>query len=427
MRTFLATFLITASALSLHGQQIFPPDYHPLQSDDSSRFEITAFGGYSAASDAITNAFMRKLYLGGYIDTTLKENVYDRLRKDNRFGLDDEAGIYFRWTCPKQPDWSYFASLRSRQHADGFFTGDGFRFAFSGNRPFAGKTIDASSTNFRMFSWKQVQGGAAYTRKTGNNGTVRLFGALSAYAGSSLLEVDLDRASLFTDSLAFFLDADAAYSIRQSDTAVTGFGAMNGAGGGIDLGIHVVIPAGDHDTVNKLFYSLSLHDIGWMHWNTNTLNRSADTSFHFEGYALNLDDLADSTINGFTVDTLKTVNEKKAYTHILPWWINSEYGYSYRGNLQKGSMSTSLGIRFRNNGNMLPDFYLKQSVDFGNRWKISLDAGYGGYCRFHAGLDVQGVFAGGWLVRIGSNNIAGYLVPDKTTAQGAYLALGKRF
>jgi hypothetical protein len=69
------------------------------------------------------------------------------------------------------------------------------------------------------------------------------------------------------------------------------------------------------------------------------------------------------------------------------------------------------------NGN----FYLN------SKFILSTTFGYGGYGTYNYGLGVSAKLIKNFVIYAGSNNIEGFIVPKKTTGQGAYISLIKKF
>lgn len=428
--TFLAFSLFIGFAAS--AQQLFPPFlFSGTENDsahtDSSRFETGVFGSYSASSNAIANEFLQRLYFGGYIDTTMKQHTYDRLQKKNRLGADVDMGAYVHWSCAKHPAVEGFAAVRDRIHVDAAFSDDLFRFVFSGNRPFAGDTMDFSNTHINSYSWKEVQGGITYRHTADDGSQVSFTGGLSFLAGTSFTQLEVPEGKLYTDSNAQYLDLITDYSLYRSDSAHTGFTAMNGYGGGGDLALQVVAPSESGKADRKILFGVYLTDLAFIRWNSNTLHYSKDTTIHFPGYEVNLNDLQDSTIGHFSSDSFTGTATKRSYTTMLPWTLAAEYGFAYKGGLEKGSMVTIGGLRMRNNANAQPDVYVRHSLLFGSHWRITAEAGFGGYTRFHAGVDVQALLGKNWMLRAGCSNLAGFISPANGGGQGAFAAAAVRF
>jgi|GEM_PF-1438542 len=423
---FFVLILLTCFAATAQ-QQLFPPSLFArpdsLPVDTSLRVEAGVYGNYAAGSNAVTNAFLKKLYIGGYIDSSLKRQSYDRLQLKNRLGADADAGVYARWHCRKNPQLETFAALRFRQHADAAFSDDAFRFIFSGNRPFAGDTIRFDELEMNSYSWKQLQGGVSWHKQQGDGSRMRLTGSLSFLAGSSMTQLRIPEGSIYTDSSAQYLELDASYEMQRSDSASRGFSAMNGFGGGADLSLEVIAPAENGKAGRSVLFGIYLSDLAFIHWNAQTLHYAKDTAIFFDGYHVDFQDIKDSTLGTFDTDTLTGQAVKKTHTTLLPWSLSVEYGFGYKD----GKMLTLGGLRMRNQANALPEAYIRQTILLGAHGRLSLEAGYGGYNRFRAGLDVQANLGKGWLLRTGCSNALGYLLPGATGGQGAYAAIAVRF
>ncbi|MGL4596448.1 MAG: hypothetical protein ACRCYO_02910, partial [Bacteroidia bacterium] len=200
--------------------------------------KVQTWASYSAGSDMLTNGFVNKLYLGGYIDTDLKSSVMKRRNSYNVVGATADLGVaaVFRFRKPDdigngvtEISAKHFMSIRvrDRYRVDGTFGPEAFELAFYGNRPFRGQTADLSDLKFRFLHWQQVQVQLAISQTSGF--------AVSVLKGESFFNGETRKANLFTDPNGYALNVTADFTYQMSDTAKSSFKAWHGTGASIDL------------------------------------------------------------------------------------------------------------------------------------------------------------------------------------------------
>lgn len=427
MRILLFSTISLLATLNLQAQPGFPA--RPLLFDphDSLRFEAGVYGSYDAASNGIDNAFAGKLYFGGHIDSAMKAHTYGFLYAKNHAGINLETGAWFRWRCKNDSAGRHFVSLRNRMVGNGAFTSDVFQFAFSGNAPFKGDSIDFAGTNVNYYAWKQLQYGYEWNYTSKSNAQFRLTGAVSLLAGSDFAELDVTSGRLFTDTGTYNLDLKGAYTLRSSDTTHTGIGAFNGWGAGLDLGMKMNSAPGNSPLGDRMTFGLSITDLSFIAWNNKSRRYSQDTTLKFSGYTFDLNNLQDSTFNTLNIDSLSPGTGYDSYISKLPWTITLE-GYSYYSLKNKSNTwFTGGGVRMRQRANASAELFFRQGFMRKNRLGITAEVGYGGYARLFAGIDVQADVYKGWWIHAGCRQLSAYVAPSQSTGQGAYVQLVKRF
>ena len=406
--------------LGSHAQinQIFADEF-----PDSSKTRFGITGGYSLGSNSITNEFISKFYKGGYIDNNLKNNVWNRTRNRNRIGADLDYGIYGAFKldslCHKK-NLSIFFCIRDREHFDMGFSRDLYKVGFYGNAPFAGKTADFNGFNMMLLRYQQLQIGL-FSSKLDSAG--RWGVGVSFLKGEQLASIYAKKAELFTSDDGQYIDFNTSMAVAKSDTAKKGYGAFNGYGASVDIYFEAPFKTKFGDSKMRV----SVSDIGLIKYNDRTLYLNQDSLFHYTGYSINnLSDLQDSTIAGSTSQDSIIAGiapfKKQKVTITLPAVLN----FSYETRFGK-SFELSEGIHYIFNANYKLLFYVKGDFRLSPKVSVSATLSYGGYSTFNYGIGVFAKLGKGFMLYAGSNNIEGYIVPKKTTAQGAYISLVKNF
>jgi len=414
-------FIIIAWILSLHAKaqisNIFVDDF-----PDSSRIRTGILAEYGINSNAFTNHFVSQFYKGEYIDTDLKNEVLSRTRNTNRIGADFNFGFYMAI----KPDslfhkkyLSVFFSVRDRQHFDALFSKDFYKVGFYGNSQFAGETANFNDFNLNLLRYQQLQIGFFSTKL---DSATRWGMGFSFLKGEQYASILAKKAELFTSEDGQYIDFNTSLQVAQSDTAHKGFGAFNGYGASVDIFIEA--PFKTKVGLSKL--RVSIEDVGLIRFNNNSLLLKQDSLFHYTGFTINsIYDLQDSTFKNTSQDSvLNTIAplQKRSFSVTLPATLNLNFETQFNKHFH-----LTEGIRYVFNANHTLLAYIKGNFYINPKLRISATFAYGGYGRFNYGLGVFANLGGGFMVYAGSNNIEGYIVPKRTTGQGAYISLVKNF
>ncbi|MFH0893890.1 MAG: hypothetical protein V2A54_05595 [Bacteroidota bacterium] len=415
----LILLLATSFVTPLFSQQIdcFDSLYTRKKYSVSFNFE------YENGSNCITNYFFKTFYQGGFIDSSLKEQVYNKLKSYNRFGNHTEGGFQFTHmpdTFLGQESMGYYIGLRSVMHTDIGFTDDLFKLIFGGNKSFTGKTADFGGSAYNSIRYHQLQLGLIkrYDLPSSSHIFSIGFGINAGYDHKAMI---FDKGTLYTDTMGSYLDFSSAYQYFSSDTSNTGLFNIKGIGTSVFLAYTWSDKSG-----NRIRFSVD--DFGNMKWSPRSYHNSGDTTYHFEG--IKVTDLfgIDSTfLDGYAPDTIidKYVFYNPSgfgYTTNLPVLFSLAYTRTFS---KKLNLTTIL--RYRAMGNSIPQGILKAQYFPSANAAASVMISYGGYATFSAGLEAAYNFGKGTVGMIGSTYLSGYNYPKKTSSQGLYFKVLKYF
>jgi hypothetical protein len=390
---------------------------------------------YYYGSNQITNEFISSLYQGMFIDSSLKKAVYEGLSEKNKLGGEFNFSIsgklkphYKTAAAAVSSRTSYWVKAGGRDLAAFTFSDDLFKLIFDGNSQYAGQSIDLGNSNLTSLQYQYIgfgiEKGFSMLTEDGekNEDEYSVYGAgISFIKGSDHIQMKMDKAILYTQEDGEYIDLDLIYDLKQSDTGHTNYAAFNGFGAGIDMYYRIF-------TKNKSQLSLSISDVGFIRWDNNSLQSSSDTTYHFEGIEItNIFELLDTTASEQNFeDTL--VNEfipqtqKKSYTSILPAQLHLHYIMP----IGATKFFVSGGIKYMYMPGFPPKFYVGCEW-YSKSFDVITSVAYGGYTTLSWDLRLRKTFLKTFDIYAGINNVFGYILPAKTTAQGAYLALSKRF
>ena len=389
---------------------------------DSSKTTIGITSDYDLNSNAFTNTFLSKFYLGGYIDTDLKNTVLNRIKNTNRIGGNLNNGVYAAFKLNSfcnNKNISFFFSVRDRLHFDSQFSEDLYKVGFYGNSQYAGKTAYFDNFNLNLIHYQQLQIGLFSSKL---DSAARWGIGLSFLKGQQYISVVANKAELYTSDDGQYINFNTDLTAIQSDPAHTGTGALNGYGTSLD--IYFEAPFQTRYGDSKLRIAVS--DIGFIRFDKQTQTFQQDSIFQYTGVRINnIYDIQNVSLGGKAKDSILNAiapSRKQAYNATLPAILDMtfETHFSKRFHLIEG-------IRYVYNADYKLLSYIKAHYYFTSKFMLSATFGYGGYGNFNYGLSVSAKLGKSIVLNAGSNNIEGYIAPNKTAGQGAYITLIKSF
>lgn len=423
MKNLPGIFFAFVFLLSLHlkAQDPMLYIYRPYLAHQSKLQHSIAFSGeYTAGSDGLTNYFVNSFYKGGFIDSSMKADQEAKLLPSNRIGGYASYSIAYNWRMdPDSGNWEFMVAYRDRQSIYGKFSSDAFRLAFEGNRPFVGQTATLDETKMTYLHWQQLQFEAKFNSPDHKSDASFGFSVLN---GQQLQEINIRKGSVFTAADATSIDVASSGAYMQSDTASSKLGSRNGSGSCFNFRFNAYL--GDSTARYKSQFSFMVQDLGFIRWNHNSLVYSVDTNAHYTGV-----DASNLIVNGGTVtglpdsDSLIGEPEQSEIITFLPLGLRMRYTI-----FTPTSWWGGIDARAWSYGDALPHITLFagwHSKDFS--FNVSGGAAWGGYARLQFPVQV------GWepcqyvALKVGTTNLAGYIVPKKTHGQGLYMNLSFAF
>lgn len=389
---------------------------------DSTKVRIGVQGDYNLNATSLTNSFMTKFYTGGFIDSDLKNTVLDRTKENNRIGAEINYGIYGAFKMDSLFHKNYFNlffSIRNRAHFDAQFSRDLYTVGFYGNSQYTGRTANFNNFDLNLYRYQQFQIGLFSAKP---EAVARWGIALSFLTGQQYATVKAKTAELYTDVNVNYVNFNTSIEIAQSDINNKRYNAFNGYGTSLDLFIETAIKKND----GKSKLKIEISDFGFIKFNDQSLYLQQDSLFHFDGfYVQNIYDLKDSIFANASQAGIKNSLfplENESYTVIIPANLNINFETKFNAHFH-----LTEGIRYIFNANYSLLSYIMANIYFTKNFMLSTSIGYGGYSNFNYGLGLSANLGSSFIINAGSHNIEGYLIPTKTTGQGAYFSLIKTF
>jgi hypothetical protein len=409
-----ALLMLLLSPNRVSAQQLMFHDTLPVK----HHWEINYRSDLSGKTSGLPLDFVNRFRTGGYLEDAYKRNAINRLSDLNQLGGDFVNSLMIRYhadTLFKIPDVEFGFRWDVRNHFSALFNRDAFVMMFMGNSEFEDATAKLSPTQFLSLNYAQVGFtlGKTWTTKTTRQ-QVNL--GLSYLRGINFTSVNLNRANLTTGLDGFFVSADVNGNYSVSDTSHKSnyfSGPARGNGFSVDLFYQFY-----ESSKGKLI--VSAQDVGFINWK-NSIGYALDTTLRFDGiYIDNLFQLNDSILQ-LSVDSLLSLNPEgnlRRSRTALPAWITMEY--QHHGGFE--DVQLIAGIRYRYQSAYAPLIYAGGNFILAKNHQVRTTLGWGGYGKLNWALFYRYAISNKLFITAGSQNVEGFISPERGTGQGLFLS-----
>ncbi|MBN4081744.1 hypothetical protein JYU23_01300 [bacterium AH-315-C07] len=387
-----------------------------LLAAEPTRF-VESQNDFSINSNVITNSFINSFYFGRFIDNDEINNISENLKKINRLGGMTSIGIGYydsRSKLSKSHGVSYFVTVNYKEYLHTEFSADLFKIGFQGNSNFSGKQADLGNFYYQQLIYQQLKGGILYKK----NDDLSFGTAVSVINGQKNMQIVTRDAYLFTAEDGEYIDLNADYSFKQTDTlSHLNLFANNGLGFAVDFYLIYKI-------ANSSF-SLNVVDNGFINWYRTSANYQIDTLVRFEAFSVsNIFDLQDTVSLNYSPGNISddlTKDDNRKYSSNLPALIN----FMYKRKL--GAMDLRIGGNYFFNARHFPQAYLQLNRALTKSILVGGILSYGGYGSLDVGLEINFKIGDRFHLKVGSRHVEGLLFPAKTSGEGVFVQLRKIF
>jgi len=390
--------------------------------NNSANSVIGTSANYNANSTSITNSLMSSFWKREYISNDMKANSISRLHDYTILGAGYHADIryaFFKDSTNDTTRLGFVFGVESNAFVDAGFSRNAFKLIMNGNKQFEGVPVNIDKTGFNIYNYQQIKGGVIKQTKLQDH-SFAMGAAIAINLGQNFSSLFVNKGVLYTEPNAETIDITANMKYVCSDTANGGLGSINGVGASIDL-FYNFLDKNDNE------FRVELSNLGFIKWNKHSLKFETDTAYHFEGVYVPDVFSADSTSFQLASDTMLNVfnsgRQKHSHTTDLPGLIQMNYKYY----IFEKKMSVTAGLNFLIFSFANPMIYIKPTYSPTPNMHISAGLTYGGYGKFNAGLSLSATICKSFDFDIGTYYLNGYLMPDKASGQGLFIALRKTF
>lgn len=374
---------------------------------------------YELNSDFLSNSFVNRFYKGGYIDKTLKDEQLNRISGINKIGgiLNTNLTAYFGKDSSK---YRFIAGVNHRQFFNASITDDVYKFGLYGNKQFVGEEANLGNSQVNNYSYQEFKLGFLVD---GPDTTKAIMGmALSYLKGQSFFRLNTNSSNVFTASDASYISLTTNAQLSLSDTASRYWHDFNGHGMSAEFFAETPYKSKLGDSK----FILSVSNLGFIKWSSNTLNYTADSTFTYSGVYINdIFDLKDSTLNSISVDSISenatNLERAKSSTNLpVTFLIIHKIRFSKL-------FEFTTGFRHLFNANYKPYLFTEGMFYISNNFSVNTHLGFGGYGKLSGGIGLSGTIKKHLVLRMGSNSIQGFVIPKKTMGQSAYISISYKF
>lgn len=403
-------------AFLVKGQQQYEYIYYP-QSSQAEKWKIQAQLYYDNHnnSSAFINEFATAINQSKHISSDLKDRQSSVLEPSIISGRTLKSGFDL-WLNSKNKEKkrSYYFGLDFQQVLDSRIDEDMVNLLFYGNKPYAGKNLNISHTDYRNIYFNRIKAG--WSKSFGKEEVEhQVSGILGFTFGQNYEAVQVNNSNLYTQEAGDYLDISIQAETQLADTAWGDVFTINGKGVSLDL----------HYSAHKekdFYIGINVGNIGFVSWNKHPFVASADTSFRFSG--LENDSTDNPSIpNDFSYDNLRGLifsnPSHSAFSEVLPFDINVNGGkYLAEGRLYMGVNSV-----------FYPTLIANYRAEIFTTWnyldifQVTAIVGYNSYEQFNVGIAVGIDLWDMMQLRAGSSYLNTLFNPKAQVGQGGFISV----
>lgn len=349
----------------------------PYTFDSNGTFRVSAYA--FSQSNCIPTEFSNAFIFPKFIDEPMKEAAYKRLKDNNSFG----AELSFSAMASFSPDsiWKsqglqFRIGMEQKTMVSAEFSKDLFHVLFGGNAAYAGMKAELGNSAFLSTGYQSLKIGVLQRNKHSMMSV-----DLGLVHGINLTQLNLNRASLYTQEIGLYLDLDWQGSFLQTGRISNQFKNTPSMGASIDFDYR-------QQFGNRTVLQVKVNDLGFINWNSSTSEVKSDTAFRFTGLQfqdlLNLDKNATITVGDSLFDKIRGDEVKTSQLLSLPTLF--KVGVS---RLLNPHYTLDASIQYRYIPGYQPLYTIEASRLFGYYRSVKLGLMYGGYGGFQTSLNVQ--------------------------------------
>ena len=380
---------------------------------------ISINGEYELGSNGIYNSLLNKFIYGGFIDQKTKDASNNSMKSLNVLGanMNYDISVFFG----RKSKYSYLIGFKDQRIFNSSFTKDFYELAFYGNKPYLGETKNLSGSSINSLRFQELKLGFIWHKI---DTTAKVGVSISILKGQQLFYIKANQgSSLYTNNDGTELQFSSNFNMAISDTSHNSnpFG-YSGLGASADIFFETPYKS---KIGKESVLTVNANNIGFLHWFDNSVQYSSDSTFKFDGYHINnLLDLKDTTLAAINRDS---IIQNTTNAHHESFNVNIPTNLLIINKIRfTNKFILGTGFRYLFNSNFKPYFFTDAEYEFTKTITGALHIGYGGYSKLNIGLALT-YNSPSWFLKIGSNSLQGYISPNNTYGQGAFISIAKKF
>ena len=406
----LLTFVITTS----YGQIRLFNRYYPGDNTSSiKKYQVSASFSEASNSNSFTNEFYSSFNKSEYINDDLKSRQINNLKNPVLTGDIRNIGLDAFFASGKSNAYYYFG-IEHQYFLDTSFDEDVIKLILLGNKPFAGETITAPDSKYYSIYFNQLKGGMGHVFES-EGGIHHITGNIALNLGQNYNELFIKNSSVYTDPGGEYLEINAKFNTRVSDTVWAEWYEVRGIGASLDFEY-------DFDKTGNFHFDFALKNLGFITWTGNSFTGETDTSFVFNGVEFDTTG-NNGGDNGLTVNSIRNLIfnniSSSSFTTGLPLILNFSAGKFFAAS--KGYA----GIR----GNIYPTLKAVYQLEgfatynFGNSFQLTPVVGYSSYRKVNLGLFIGLSIGDNINIQLGSSYLNSLFGDNSLLGKGGFVRL----
>ena len=360
--------------------------------------EYIVDGGGDYCSSSIENELMSKFITGGFIDQDIKDNSFNRHGAINRIGGVFGAELEYRnyKKLFEKRNWGFLIRGSYDVFGGMIYSKDLFGLGMYGNQMYMGETMDLSGTNFTYMAYQKI-GFGLIEADSKSNVSVNIYNISDRFFGNlDKVQITQDEQG---DEVELILNGRMEMKNNKSFSQGIGFG--------FDLDFYLPVAWLKNQ---KAFLRFQAKNVGFAYMYEKQRIYSFDTSFTFDGFTfdeiIGENSLFQDSLN--LLDTIGIHMQEENRTVMLP-------GFLQIGKIvdeqSKNQFQSFFGFRLY--PTLIYSPYIFAGLDYkAAKWiRIGLNASYGGFGKFRAGLYTSYRFKN-YSLGIASENILGLFMKN---------------
>lgn len=370
-------------------------------------------------SDFISNKFITRFYNGNYIDKPLKDEQLNRLTGMNTAGgwLNNQVIVFLGKDSSK---YRMVAGINQKQFFNSSISSDFYKLLFYGNKQFIGDYANLGNSQINNYSFQELKLGFLIDGVDTTNAIMGI--SVSYLRGHQFFRLKTNNSSLFTapDISSIHLSTNAQFSI--SDTSSKKWFETNGIG----LSSEFFVETPYLSKLGKSKFIISVANLGFIKWNSNTLNYITDSTFIFKGVKIDdIFNLNDSTLNGISLDS---INENSTNLDRSKNATNLPVSFLVYHKIRVNSFFEFCnGFRHLFNANYKPYLFAEAIFTFKNNFILGSHIGFGGYGKLNGGINITATSKKGFKLRIGTNSLQFLIMPQRSLGMGGFISFSYNY
>jgi hypothetical protein len=364
----------------------------------------------------LNNNFIISYYGGSYINDEIKNiNAAYLNSGKNPFGTNFNSQFKYRQlpeTLMGKHNLGFSIAVQQNYYREIAFTKDAFNLVFFGNKMYSGEYADLSNMKSRNLNFYQIKAGLFWQNRDKN---MEYGFQMAINLGNQYHYFASENAHLYTDSIGEYISLVGKFQNDMTSNLDNNLGRIQGIGGGIDLYFQKY-------KQQEYKFRIELNNLGFIHWNKNSLSYNKDESIEFSGIEVpNIFDIANPLVSTTATDTLNDyINANSSlgsFSSFTPSDLKVFGSYFFN---EKLSASAKFNYRFFSV--YKPIYQLGIQYHFSDKMFVGPNVNYGGYTKFNIGLDFQMKINNNFVLKLQTRYLSGLMV-NQFSGFGAYLGI----